>query len=246
MDTVATLDSPDALDVDAMWFGLADDPEVIAAARRLQGRVYAERGFVTQLNDGMVDDPYVAHARYFVATAPDGRVVGVCRQILGPLVGLPTLTRFRLDPPYRAWADGVDPADVVELSALAVDRSLAGGSGRLVSAGLYRQMWQRAFTRREHRYWVANVSPRLLDVLNGVFGFGFEPMGAAQPYVGPPTVPCRLELETLPARMLRNHPGVSAWFLTGLPEPAIIDLTVPAQPARELGHLPAGAVGRAP
>ena len=227
----------EAVDLDALRYALADDPETVEEARRLQGRVYRERGFVTWLNDGMVDDPYVPHARYFVATMPDGRVVGVCRQILGALVGLPTLTRFALDARYRAWADGVGPDEVVELSALAVDRSLGANSGRMVSAGLYRQMWQRAFTTREHRYWVANVSPRLLEVLNGAFGFGFEPMGEAQPYVGPPTVPCRLELETLPARMLRNHPGVSAWFLQGLPEPVVIDLTermqaVPLQVAR--------------
>ncbi|MFL6137052.1 MAG: N-acyl amino acid synthase FeeM domain-containing protein [Frankiaceae bacterium] len=243
MDTV-----DDTVDLGSLWFGLADDPALVAAARRLQGRVYLDRGFVGELRDGMVDDPYVPHARYFVAAAPGGQVVGVCRQILGPLVELPTLTRFRLHPPYRAWADAVNAGDVVELSALAVDRSLVAASGRMVSAGLYRQMWQRAFTRHEHRYWVANVSPRLLDVLNGAFGFGFEPMGDAQPYVGPPTVPCRLELDTLPARLLRTHPDVAAWFLDGMPQPAVIDLTaglaVPAQVAAV--RLDPGSVVHAP
>src|SRR4051794_14135147 len=92
LDVLDSVDSAAPVDVDALWFGLADDPALIAAARRLQGRVYLERGFVVQLDDGMVDDPYVPHARYFVAVAPDGRVVGVCRQILGRQVALPTLS----------------------------------------------------------------------------------------------------------------------------------------------------------
>lgn len=201
----------------------------MAAARRLHGRVYLAEGYVGALVDGMVDDPYVVSARYFVATAPGGDVVGVCRQIVGLGAALPTLDRFSLDPAYRRWADAVDPREVVEVSALAVDREVA--STRQVSAGLYRQMWQRALVTGEHRYWVANVSEHLLAVFNDSFGFGFETMGPPQAYMGPPTVPCRLELTGLAARVTRTHPHVVAWFCEGMPSVATVDLTVPAPAA---------------
>jgi len=209
-------------------FALAGDPATVAAARRLHGRVYLAEGYVDTLVGGMVDDPYVTSARYFVATAPGGEVVGVCRQIVGLGRALPTLTRFALDAPHRRWADAVDPGEVVEVSALAVDRGRVA-SARQVAAGLYRQMWQRALVTGEHRYWVANVSERLLSVFNDTFGFGFEAMGPPQTYMGPPTVPCRLELVGLSARVARTHPHVLAWFCEGMPAVPAVGLTIPAQ-----------------
>jgi hypothetical protein len=211
-------------------FGLATEPDVVAAARRLQGRVYLAKGYVDTLRDGVVDDPYADWSRYYVATQPDGTVVGVCREILGTYGELPTLTRFPLDPEFHRWAEHLDPADVVEVSALAVDKT-GVVSSREVSAGLYRAVWQYAVTTGHHRYWVANMSEHLLRTLNGAFGLGFEPIGPPAPYLGPPTLPCRLELATLPARVVRAHPAIAQWFCEGLPRPLVIDLTVPAQPA---------------
>lgn len=164
----------------------------LLTARRLQAGVYVEEGFVDDVgHDRTIDDPYVAHADYFLARRSD-EVVGTVRLIhWTERHGLPTLQL----PMWADWQDHLGDVPLeqsAEVSALAVAPSARSSIG--ASEALYRAMFARALERGVGALFACSEA-RLFRNLKRRFGAEFVPLGDPVNYLGGDVVPSVLLVE---------------------------------------------------
>lgn len=133
-----------------MRFKVCDDPEDVRSTQALRFEVYCEeKGWIdpSTCPEGLEADEFDLRAIHFLATDDDGTPLGTSRLILGSRETLPAAEHLDLS------AVGLDPADVVEYSRLAIKRS--GRSQDLrVFLGLTMSAWQWS-TVHSMKAWLA-------------------------------------------------------------------------------------------
>ena len=173
-------------------------------AKLLHAEVYLQRNFITadQLDRNghlSVDhDPYQNHADYFVVShAVDGEltVVATARQIKvngeAGHASFPTISKLKLYAQNKAMIERVDPADCVEISALAKKR----GHSSFATLMLYRQMWHHSL-REHHVLWLMACDEAVFTQLKDLFGDALTQIGPKAFYMGSWVVPAALEVNS--------------------------------------------------
>lgn len=175
-------------DVHGLQVRLAVDAVDLARARRYQAERYVELDFASELVDGVIEDPFVAHSDYFLATAGDNDdLVGTCRFIHGSDAGWPTLHTLDLFPAWAGSLAEVPVADMYEIGALVTDARKAERFA--ISAHLYREVPRNLERHPTEAHIIAMMDPRLLRAMNRFFHFPFHAIGPESVYHGGPVVP---------------------------------------------------------
>jgi hypothetical protein len=193
----------------------ATDADEVLRARRLHGARYLAEGYVDHLSEtGTIDDPYVAHSEYIVATDPaSGDLVGTCRLITSDVHALPLLEHMAIDDEWSHVLRTTPSALLAEVSALATPRGNLGHF--VISAALCREVIQRSLRETRRKYLLCIVDGRLLRVLNRVFKLGLVAIGPTQQYMGT-TIPAVLELDGFVEHMQSRRDDTAEFFLEGL------------------------------
>jgi|BarGraNGADG00212_1021973.scaffolds.fasta_scaffold14193_1 hypothetical protein len=195
-------------------FRRAATAQEVLAGRRVQTRAYAAAGYTDTCEDGLIMDEWVPASTYFVAVSRSS-VVGVSRTIRTEHpASLPVLRHLEVEADWRRRLEPLPGTQVVEVSALAVDKDVCKES-RAISAGLYRCMYQDSLSDTEQRWWLAIADVRLYRTLTSVFSLNLQPMGEAQIYKGSDCLPCALDLHEATLQRHVFAPDVIAWFKDG-------------------------------
>lgn len=136
-------------------------------AERLEYEVFEEIGFCRTSSLGRVEefDEWRDRSEFRVVTDDADVIKGVVRVLLGQYDDLP-IGSF---PKYRDYP----PDPILEYASLAVPVDVRRSG---VAEALYRGVWQDAI--RSGAGGIAGIgAPWLLDILNGVYNFGFERTG---------------------------------------------------------------------
>ena len=189
-------------------------------ARQLQARVYAEVGYIDQIPArGVIEDDWSVHADFYIAESQTtGQILGTCRMInWTPDLQVPTAAVFELDPSQIGIGQAAIAGRVREPSALAVDSSSKFRG--LVSAGLYRLMWQDDLLRDRADFWLFNTYQRMVDRFKNDFSFPIRQVGEPRDYYNTTVVPIVLPLGPSLVRHLgETNPDLCEWFTEGLSE----------------------------
>ena len=184
------------------------NPMAIDSGRRLQARVYLERGFVDEgvVVDGVINDahdPHVYHADYFETTGDGGRLHVSARQLRcqtdAACGELPLIRDASIAPAWRTRLQSPEFSTAVEISALA----RASGSPARAVLLLYRAMWQHS-RWLGHGYWVMACEPRLLERLTFLFGRNLMVIGSRSRYTGGDIIPVAVALPAAEADLRRK------------------------------------------
>ena len=186
-------------------------------AERLEYEVFLAAAFCEASAESRVAEfePWREASAFEVVLSETGEVRGAVRIIVGPYDLLP-VGKFGRD---RPWPD--DP--VLEYASLAVSTRERGAG---VAEALYRAVWQQSL-RLGVEGIVAIGESWLLDILNGVYDFGFQQLGPSHWYMGGDCFPMGTSIRDLIAR-LRNQPSFFRWVsaeidLRDLPTPLVRD-----------------------
>ena len=199
------------------WFGPIEDGPQLDEARRLHGRVYRDLGFISDLPDcGMLEDEWTPHSRFFAAVEPGGPVVGTCRLIPWTQAGLPTVRTYGLDLAGIGLGDVAEAGRITEVSALATDKQRVP-EPLLVSAGLYRCMWQEEARSGASDVWLFSIENWLFETFKDAFGLPVVQVGEGRQYYGAECIPVILDLRDLGAVLWPTRPEIAEWFVDGLP-----------------------------
>ena len=199
------------------WFGPIVHGAQLDEARRLHGRVYQELGFVPNLPDsGMLEDEWTPHSRFFAAVEPGGPVVGTCRLIPWTEAELPTVVTYGLDLDSLGFGEVAEAGKITEVSALATDKQRVP-EPLLVSAGLYRAMWQEEARSGASDVWLFSIENWLFDIFKDAFGLPVDQVGEGKQYYGAVCIPVILDLRDLGAVLWPTRPEIAEWFVEGLP-----------------------------
>lgn len=199
---------------------LLHDQAEILAARRLHGRRYLEVGFVDQLDPGgVIDDHYVEVSDYFGAFDESGAILGVFRMIPADRAALPILRDFELDDAGRRLFESIDPSEVAEMSALAVERAGCTQSGDVARA-LYRAFFQYSLVEAGYTHVAAALDARVAKANARRYGSTFVPIGRSRFYMGSKTIPMVFDVLSQLRHYVDGKSNDSEYFLEGL----VIDL----------------------
>lgn len=204
-------------EVESVRFSTLASEQDLLRARQLHGQVYVDCGYVEDLAEwGVIDDEFVPRSRYWGGIDTDGDVAGVVRQISsGAELDLPAATRVPLYPEGEEYLRRLDPRRVVEISALAVDRS-RWAQAFAISAGLYRAMYQDFIVNRDHTHWLAVMDDYLLPILEGPFHFPFTHLGPPIRYMGGNCRAVALDLSETFHVVYQADADLRTYFLSGL------------------------------
>ncbi|MCB0954394.1 MAG: hypothetical protein KDB13_17055 [Microthrixaceae bacterium] len=186
-------------------------------AERLEYEVFEEIGFCRTSSLGRVEefDEWRDRSEFRVVTDDADVIKGVVRVLLGQYDDLP-IGSF---PKYRDYP----PDPILEYASLAVPVDVRRSG---VAEALYRGVWQDAI--RSGAGGIAGIgAPWLLDILNGVYNFGFEQLGEGRYYMGGDCIPVGTAVRCLIQR-LKNQPSFFQWVtaevdLRDLPNPGVRD-----------------------
>lgn len=202
-------------DVPVGWRTTDATPAQALEAERLEYEVFLAAGFCDPSPQHRAHefDPWRGTSRFQVVVSPDGTVQGAVRLMVGAYAQLP-VGAFERTVPVPA-----DP--VLEYASLAVsaDQRRTG-----VAEALYRAVWQQAL-REGVEGIVAIGEGWLVEILNGVYNFGFRQLGPSRWYMGGDCFPMGTEISALLER-LKRQPSFFRWVsseidLRDLPEPAV-------------------------
>ncbi len=209
------------------------NPEHLAAAKRLHASVYLRRGFVqpSDVHGGQITlraDPHQAHASYFVAMDTHTHtVIATVRQIHARRkhghYSFPMFASTNLYKRTRRLISTHAPYDCVEISGLAKHQA----ADSIVPLLLYRAMWHQSI-RERHQLWLMACDTRLFDRLQALFGPAIKRAGRVTAYPGGNVVPAILDVQSSVQALRQSLSGrrslkravrrrVVAFFIRGLP-----------------------------
>jgi N-acyl-L-homoserine lactone synthetase len=161
--------------------------EDLLTAQRIRYQVYClEKGWIPPdaCPDGLEWDKDDAQAVHFLATQ-NGRALGTSRLLVGGRQMLPGYNFIDVE------SLGLSPADVVEVSRVAVLRHGRSSDGRAFLA-LTRSMWQWSAVR-SHAAWIAVTDEALFHRLEGL-KMPFLHIGEPVWYLGSLCVPVAVDI----------------------------------------------------
>ncbi len=177
----------------------------VMSARRLQARVYLEKGNIRKdqiTKDGVLDektDSYYNQSTYFIVKdlrhKSSGVVLAASRQI-NHIEGMgfdafQIFKKVKIDDAGKNFVSRFDPERTVEISGLVKKR----GQPLILPMYLYRQMW-RYSVQRNHHLWIMVITDHLYYRLKHMFGSVIREIGPKQalPHSNNFVVPSALEI----------------------------------------------------
>jgi hypothetical protein len=202
-------------------YEILSEPSELRDGLRLQARRYLQMGYIESTPPcGYMTDAWTDIATHFGARADDGHLIGIARLIpYTEDLGLPSLDDFDLSPAGLDWIQDVDPSQVSEISALAVEPR--EDIDMSISRGLYRAMGQYTVANGA-RYWSAALAVRVGRLLCRVLDVRFSALGDPVFYRGAMTEPVIIDLINQVSVWRRCQPALADYFLEGIE----IDLSV--------------------
>ncbi|MGI9601744.1 MAG: N-acyl amino acid synthase FeeM domain-containing protein [Acidimicrobiales bacterium] len=197
----------------------------LLAARRFHGHSYLDAGYVGQLSaEGVVDDPWVDHSKYFVAVHTErDAIVGVCRFILNSPASFPIFNEFELAPEWQRRFSADVLENSYEVSALAA----GGGLQHSLVAGLfYRQTVRYSTHNPESSHLLAAMDYRLLRLLRRWMHLPFHQIGEPRQYMGSKTVPVYGFMPELIASVAAHDEAEAEYLMDGRSFDEIGDLVI--------------------
>lgn len=196
-------------------FRVVDSHEERDEFRRLQARIYLERGIVDHVPaSGMLDDRYVDVSTYLIAERA-GAIIGGCRIIPAAPHGLPTIDEFQSEEPWSSVIGGLWPAKLSEVSALAID-SEKRVTQFAVSAGLFRAMFHHALMDTTTRVLVGAVEIPLLRIINRAFSIPLNLIAEPHWWLGSVRAPLIIDMVGYMASARQEDPAAYDYFTNGL------------------------------
>ncbi len=219
--------SPAPLECESVdWVGRPKDPpvgafvglaggELAARARGLEYEVFAEQGYCEPSVDGRVTEyaKWEAASRFHVVVTDADELIATVRTTAGCYDDLPV-------GKFERW-DSYPPDIVVEYASLVVPRSARGAGG---AEALYRSVVHEAVAIGAGGL-VAIGEQWLLDLLNGVYDFGFRQLGPSRWYMGGECFPMGTSMADLWVHLRTRQPTLYAWFLEGIDRVDLRDST---------------------
>jgi N-acyl-L-homoserine lactone synthetase len=191
---------------------IADAEEEMKASFELRYAVYClERRWLRPLDypdcrETDYLDPYAVH---FVAKDAARSMLATVRLIVAsdcpyplPIAGHPGVTDF-------------NSTGCGEISRLAVRREWRADG---VALGLYRAMYHYSKSRGVQT-WCIQSERHVVRMLRA-YGFRFQPVGPARPYMGLVRVPAVMPIEVIEREVATNNPRLFAWFQEA-PDPPV-------------------------
>lgn len=204
--------------------------------RRLQARIYLERGIVDHVPaSGMIEDTFVAGSTYLIAER-NSAIVGGCRLIPAAPHGLPTFDEFAPDEPWKSVLAGLWPAKVAEVSALAID-SNKRVTQFAVSAGLFRAVFHHSLMDTTIRVLLGAVEIPLLRIINRAFGIPLNLIGEPHWWLGAVRAPLLIDMVGYMAGARQDDPAAYDYFTQGLVIDVRSDEAAIDKDAAELGRI---------
>lgn len=208
------------------WVGRPKDPPpgafvglagggLAERARGLEYEVFAEQGYCEPSVDGRVAeyDKWEDASRFHVVVAGADDLIATVRTTAGRYNELPV-------GKFERW-DAYPPDPVVEYASLAVPRTARGAGG---AEALYRSVVHEAVAIGAGGL-VAIGEQWLLDLLNGVYDFGFRQLGPSRWYMGGECFPMGTSMADLWVHLRTRQPTLYGWFLEGIDQVDLRDST---------------------
>lgn len=187
----------------------------LITAERLEYQVFLNAGFCSASEHERVEEyePWRETSEFVAVTSPGGTVEGVVRMLFGTYDDLP-VGKFQRDDPYP-------PDPVLEYASLSVKPECRNTG---VAEWLYRAVWQQVL-RHGANGMVAIGEAWLMDILNDIYGLGFERLGTSAWYMGGECFPMGTGVSELIER-LKRQPSFFRWAsaeidLRDLPRPDV-------------------------
>ena len=181
----------------------------------MQARIYLDRGIVDHIPaSGIIEDPFVDTSTYLIAIS-NSVIIGGCRLIPAQPHGLPTIDEFAPEEPWASVIDGLWPAKVAEVSALAID-SEKRLTQFAVSAGLFRVVFHHALMDTTVRVLVGAVEIPLLRIINKAFSIPLNLVAEPHWWLGAVRAPLIIDMVGYMASARQDDPAAYDYFTEGL------------------------------
>jgi len=185
------------------------------AFRRIQARIYLERGIVDSVPaSGLLDDEFVDVSTYLIAER-NSTIIGGCRLIPADPHGLPTVDEFESEEPWASVISGLWPTQVAEVSALAID-SERRVTQFAVSAGLFRAVFHHSLMDTTFRVIIGAVEIPLLRIVNRAFSIPLNLVAEPHWWLGAVRAPLIIDMVGYIASARQDDPAAYDYFTQGL------------------------------
>jgi GNAT superfamily N-acetyltransferase len=185
-------------------YKIAETPEEISAAKKLEHDVFKSVGFIDCSEKCFEISYYVRYelGSIFCIAKKNGLVIGVLRIIEYTENGYPVLNDFEIFSNFKDFLNHLPKGSIIEIGTVAV----RDGYQRLgVARGLFKLAWQYS-KEKFHHIWVAAIDERVFELLTRKYHFYFTRIGPPKYYLGSQTVPSLLDKYIQAVKMSQEFP----------------------------------------